>query len=174
MGLVGILVMANTSCMKAYVDSVGGDSEKLVNRIYFTDLNTAWQGVLQSLKSLPLDISNRESGFIRTKWVDNTAYKNFIDSVGTGTRYLKAQYRFRVSVAKGFFEGKPSVKVVVQKEQLVKSDVLEGWRPIVTDVIDENTLLYRIGRLIYLQMKIAEIEEEKTKKAVDDFQETGI
>ncbi len=169
-GSLLVFMLFSTGCMKAYIKSVGGDSEQVLSRIFRTDLNTAWQGVLSSLKSSPLDISNRESGFIRTKWIDNTSHRNFIDTIGLGQRYLKAQYRFRVSVAKGFYQGRPSVKIAVQKEQLVKNDVLEGWRRLNTDVIDENTLLYRIGRIIYIQMKIASIEEKKTQEAVEDFE----
>ena len=36
--------------------------------------------------------------------------------------------------------------------------------------IDETTLLYRIGRLIYIKMKFAQLEEEKTKR---DLQNSG-
>ncbi len=164
-----VLGLTLSGCMKAYVKSVGGNTEEVLTRIYRTDVNTAWQSVLNALKTSPLDISNRESGFIRTQWIDNTSHRNFIDSIGTGQRYLKAQYRFRVSVAKGFYQGKPSVKVAVQKEQLVKNDVLEGWRRIQTDAIDETTLLYRIGRLIFIQMKLAQIEQQKTQKAIEEF-----
>jgi hypothetical protein len=154
--------------MHAYTQSVGGDTSQVFERIYLTDFNTAWQSVLDSLKNSRLDVSNREGGFIQTKWTDNTAEKNFADSLGNVGAYLKAQYRFRVSVAKGFYNGKSTIKVSVQKEQLVQRDVLEGWRPLETDSVDESTLLYRIGRLIFIRMKMAKIEEEKAKKELED------
>jgi hypothetical protein len=151
-------------CMTAYKQSVGGEGAQTFNRVYLTDFNTAWQAVLDALKSARLDVSNREGGFIQTKWTDNTAEKHLIDSFGTAEASLKAQYRFRVSVAKGFYNGAPSVKISVQKEQLIERDVLEGWRPVDTDSIDENTLLYRIGRLIYIRMRIAQLDEERMKQ----------
>ncbi len=160
--------MSSISCTAAYKQSIGRDSAQVFHHIYLTDFNTAWQGVLDSLKNAPLDVSNREGGFVQTKWSDNTSEKNFTDSFGNADSYLKAQYRFRVSVAKGFYNGQPSVKIAVQKEQLVQRDVLEGWRPIETDSIDENTLLYRIGRIIFIRMKIAYLEEEKTKMAIEN------
>jgi hypothetical protein len=70
-------------------------------------------------------------------------------------------------VAKGFYNGHPSVKVTVLKEQVVQRDVLEGWKPTETEPTEERTLLYRIGRLIYMRMKVARLEEEKTKKAIE-------
>jgi hypothetical protein len=155
-------------CVTAYRQSIGSDTSQIFQRIYLTDFNTAWQGVLDSIKNSRLDVSNREGGFIQTKWTDNTSEKNFVDSFGEQDSYLKAQYRFRINVAKGFYNGQPSVKVSVQKDQLVQRDVLEGWRPIETDTTDEQTLLYRIGRIIFIRMKVAYLEEQKTKKAIEN------
>lgn len=162
------LALSSTACMKAYIKSLGGDTDQVFERIFFTDFNTAWQSTLDALKAVPLEISNREGGAILTKWVENTSEKNFTDSFGGADSYIKSEYRFQVSVAKGFFNGRPSVKITVQKEQLIQRDVLEGWRPTESDSIEENTLLYRIGRLILVKMKLAKIEEEESKKALED------
>ncbi len=115
-----------------------------------------------------MDISNAESGYLQTKWIDNTAEKNFTDSFGEADNYLKAQYRFQVSLSKGFFNHKPTIKVSIEKEQLIQKDALEGWRPVETDSIDETTLLYRIGRLIYVRIKLAKIEELKARKEIQN------
>lgn len=157
-----------TSCVSAYKESIGGETELTYSRVYYTDFNTAWQSVLDAMKHNRLDVSNREGGFIETKWTDNTADKNFADAFGDADAYLKAQYRFRVTVAKSFFNGKPAIKVTVQRDQLVQRDVLEGWQPVETDSIEENTLLYRVGRLIMIKMKLAKIEEDKTQKALEN------
>ena len=161
-------VFASAACVTAYKQSLGGETEQVFQKIYYTDFDTAWQSALDALKRSRLDVSNREGGFIQTKWTDNTDDKNFVDSFGGADAYLKAQYRFKVSVSKSFFNGRPAVKVSVQKDQLVQQDVLEGWVPIETDSIEENTLLYRIGRLISIKMKLARIEEDKTRKALQN------
>jgi hypothetical protein len=161
------LALASTGCMTAYKQSVGSDTAQIFQRIYLTDFNTSWQAVLDAIKNARLDVSNREGGYVQTKWTDNTAEKNFVDSFGDQDSYLKAQYRFRINVSKGFYNGSPSVKVSIQKEQLVQRDVLEGWRPIESDTVDENTLLYRIGRIIAIRMKMAHIEEQKTRRAIE-------
>jgi hypothetical protein len=166
--LIVLSTLALSGCVSAYKESVGGETEQVFTRIYLTDFNTAWQGVLEAMKHNRLDISNREAGYVQTKWTDNTEEKNLADSVGDAPSYLKAQYRFRVNVAKGFYNGKPSVKVTVQREQLVERDVLEGWRPIETDSIEENTLLYRIGRIVFIRMKLAKLEEQKTQEQIQD------
>lgn len=159
-----------SSCMTTYIKSVGGDTSQIFDRIYLADFNTAWQAALESLKNTRLDVSNREGGFIQTKWIENTAEKNFIDTFGEASAFLKAQYRFRISLGKGNFHKKPTVKVSVIKEQLIERDVLEGWKGVETDSIDENTLLYRIGRIIYIKTKINQLEEERAKKELEDTQ----
>jgi hypothetical protein len=164
----GLLLCSSAACVSAYVQTVGGNTAQNFSRIYLTDYNTAWQSILEALKNSRLDVSNREGGFVQTKWTDNTADKNFTDSFGNADSYLKAQYRFRVVLGKGFYNGQPTVKVTVEKEQLIQRDVLEGWFPVETDSIDETTLLYRIGRLIFIKMKFARLEEERTKKSLEN------
>lgn len=154
----------SSGCATAYRQSVGGVMLNVYSRVYVTDLNTAWQAALDALKSNILEVSNREGGFIQTKWTDNTAEKNFVDSFGSQDTYLKAQYRFRITIAKGFYEEEPAIKVTVQKEQLVQRDVLDGWKPVETDSVEENALLYRIGRLIAIRMKLNYLEEQRVEK----------
>lgn len=154
-----------SSCVGAYRKSVGVDNVgQVYSRRYLTDLNTAWQASLEAMKSNPLEEKNPQSGYIQTKWVDNTEQRNFVDSFGDANATLKAQFRFKVNVASTFYNGEPVVKITVTKDQLVQYDVLEGWRYVETDSIDENTLLYRIGRLIYFRMKIAKLEEERINR----------
>ena len=154
-------------CSTAYKESIGGDTTQVFSRIYLADFNTSWQAVLESLKSLRLDVTNREGGFIQTRWTENTAEKNFTDSFGGADAYLKAKYRFKVTVARGFYNGRPSIKVSVQKDQLVEHDVLEGWRGVETDSIEEKTLLYRIGRIIVIKTRIAKLEEIRSQEQLD-------
>ena len=163
-----MLALSSSACVSAYKETVGGETEQVYSRIYFSDFNTSWQSVLDALKHNRLDVSNREGGFIQTKWTENTEDLNFVESFGGADAYLKAQYRFRITVAKSFFNGKPTIKIAVQRDQLVQRDVLEGWQPMETDGVEENTLLYRIGRLILIKMKLAKIEEDKTRKALEN------
>ena len=165
--LLPVCALPLASCATAYRESIGSDTSRVIQRVYITDFNTAWQSVLDALKNNRLDVSNREGGFLQTKWTENTSEKNFVDSFGGADAYLKAQYRLRVNVGKGYYNGQPSVKISIQKEQLVQRDVLEGWRPTDSDAIDETTLLYRVGRIIHIKMKLAYLEEQKTKKAIE-------
>jgi len=157
-----------TGCMTAYKRSVGADTQRVFSRVYATDFNLAWQAVLDALKSSRLDVSNRESGTIQTRWQDNTAEKNFTDGDGTTSIYMKAQYRFKISLSRGFYKARPAIKIAVQREQVVQRDALEDFRPVESDSIEENTLLYRIGRLINVRTRIAKLEEMRVNAEIQN------
>lgn len=155
-----------TGCMTAYKRSVGANAQRTYNRVYLTDLNIAWQSALDALKSVRLDVTNRESGFLQTRWIDNTQAKNFSDSDGSTAPYMRAQYRVKVSVAQGVYSGRKAVRITVQREQVAIRDALDDYRSLETDSIEENTLLYRIGRIISLKTKLARIEEARTQAEI--------
>jgi hypothetical protein len=154
--------------MSAYKKSVGGDSDRIFTKIYISEYTLAWESAVDALKASPKDIFNRENGTIQTKWIDNTAERNLIDSAGSVSSYIKAQYRFRVTLAKGFYDGKPSVKVSVQKEQQIQRDVLEGYINQESDGIQENSLLYRIGKVVDYLKRIQDMENQKLKKQLEN------
>jgi hypothetical protein len=157
------LAALSTGCMTAYKRQVAAEQETPQQRVYLADYNNAWQAVLDAMKSLRLEVTNREGGYLQTQWTDNTVEKSFIDSFGMAGAVLKARYRFKVTVTRGFYNGQPSVRVSVLKDQVVQRDLLEGWRTLPSDTVEENTLLYRIGRLITIRLKMTELEEEKVE-----------
>ncbi|MBS1960022.1 MAG: hypothetical protein JST80_11150 [Bdellovibrionales bacterium] len=167
LAMLSVSPLGLTGCMSAYKKSVGGDSEQVFSKIFLADYSFAWEAAVEALKASPMDVVNRENGTLQTKWIDNTAERNLIDSAGSVSPYVKAQYRVRVTLAKGFYEGQQSVRVSVQKEQQFQRDVLEGWKNLETDGIQENSLLYRIGKLVEFKNKIQNIENQKLKQEMD-------
>jgi hypothetical protein len=164
--VLGLLPLAS-GCMSAYLKSVGGDSEQVYSRIFISDFSMAWEASVEALKTSPMDVVNRENGTLQTKWIDNTAERNLIESAGSVSVYQKAQYRFRIQIAKGAFEGRPSVRISVQKEQQIQRDALEGWIHQSSDGIQENSMIYRIGKVIEIKNRMQEIENQKLKKDLE-------
>ena len=161
------MLVLSSGCMSAYKKSVGGDTDQVFAKIFLSEYPMAWEAAVDALKASPMEVVNRENGTLQTKWIDNTAERNLLDSAGSVSPYTKAQYRFRVSIAKGSLEGKNSVRVSVQKEQQIQRDVLEGWRNQETDGIQENSLLYRVSKLIEFKIKNEKIENQKIKKQLE-------
>jgi len=161
LGLLCLLALLQ-GCATAYEKSVGGNPSREYSRIFFSDRNTVTKGVNEALRSFVKDeATNPAMGIYVTKYKDNTALRNSLDSVGGGDAYIEAKYRLRLSLAEGKFNGLASVRVSVLKEQIVLRDVLEGARPLETDGVDEQTLLYRIGRLIAIEQRKDRMLESK-------------
>jgi hypothetical protein len=72
---------------------------------------------------------------------------------------------------KGFRASREVTKVTIYKRQLVEQDFLQGWKEVSTDGIMEQTLLYRIERLIAIDNKLKEID--KAREA-DQMNKTGL
>jgi hypothetical protein len=156
-----------TACTTAYRKSIAGDLSNVVHRTYLADFDTTWQACLEALKNARLDIINREAGYLQTRWIDNTEEKNFIDSFGETNAYLKAQYRTRISLAKGQYKKQQTIKVTIWKEQMFQKDALDGWRSAATDPYDEMTLLYRIGQIIRIRHQLKKLEDDKVKQYLE-------
>jgi hypothetical protein len=167
MGLfAGVLLFTLSGCTSAYRKSVGADQDKVVSRVYVADFNTAWQSVLEALKSSNLDQSDRDAGVVQTRWMTNTADKNLADSDGGVLHYTQAKLRFRVSLTRGFQRGLPAIKVSVQKEQVVQRDALDELRIQESDGVEERTLVYRIGRILKIKQALASQEEARTQQEI--------
>jgi hypothetical protein len=166
--IVVMLVSSLSGCLSAYKKSVGGDSEHVYTKVLLAEYPIAWESAVDALKTSSMDIVNRENGTLQTKWIDNTAERNLIDAAGSVSPYTKAQYRFRVTLAKGFYDGKTSVKVSVQKEQEIERDVLEGYINQESDGIQENSLIYRISKIIQTKLKMQDIENARLKRQLKE------
>ena len=162
-----VWMCAAIGCSTPLLHQPGSQIEHIYSRIFLTDYNTAWQSALEALKRYDKTVQNRQGGVLQTNWIDNTTEKNFIDSFGGDATYIKARYRMNLSLAPGNYNGKPSVKVSILKEQMIQRDLLEGWKPVSSDSIEENAFLYRIGRIIFLKLKLKQIEDQKVKAILE-------
>ncbi|MBI2606905.1 MAG: outer membrane protein assembly factor BamC [Deltaproteobacteria bacterium] len=164
--LIASLLVALGGCTVFH--QPGSDVNPIHTRIYRTDYNTAWQAVLDALKSYDRAVVNREAGVIQTAWVDGNGHAGFVDPLAIEDASYKSKYRLSVSVAPGNYNGKPSVKISIQKEQLVQKDLLDTWQSVKTDAIEERTLLYRVGRVVYVKHKLKKMEQEKVRRALEE------
>jgi hypothetical protein len=151
----------------AVLHQPGQESNKIYSKVFLVDYNTAWQASLDSLRSFDKTKQNRAGGIIQTSWIDNTAERAFIDAFGGQQTYIKSRYRMTMAVAPGTYKGKPSVKISIEKEQQIQRDALEGWKEVLSDAIDENTMLYRISRLIFMKVKLQKLEEARLQDAIN-------
>lgn len=131
--------------------------------IFNADYTQTWQAVLAVMKTYDIATQSQEAGVIKTRWRDNTLEMNFADSFGGSDAVKAARFKLIVNVVKGYKSTREVTKVTVYRRQMVEEDMLQGWREIPSDGIDEKTILYRIGREIAIDNKLKEIEEKKRK-----------
>jgi len=142
---------------------------EMPSKIFRADYNQTWQAVIQVMKKFDISQQNQEAGYIKTRWMDNTMEVNFTDSFGSSDAVKAARFKLVINVVKGYRASSEVAKVTIYKRQLVEQDFLQGWKEIVTDGIMENTLLYRIGRLIDNDNKLKEIDKAREKQQLQNF-----
>ncbi|MCM0605540.1 MAG: hypothetical protein KA715_05570 [Xanthomonadaceae bacterium] len=156
-----VLIALVSGCSSAYVKQIGGDTDRHYSKTFITDYDLVWDSVQDALKTERFDLTNKDTGFIQTRWNDNTAAMNTLESVQGAHSFVKSEYRMKVVLSKTFYEGIPAVRVSVQKDQVIQQDILDRPRVIETNGIDENTFLYRIARLIVMKQKVDAYDKEQ-------------
>lgn len=158
------LFIVVSACSSAYVKQIGGDIDHQYSKTFIGNYEVVWESVQDALKSERIEAVNKDTGYIQTGWADNTAAMNLAESYMGSHAFVKSEYRMKINLAKMFHQGVPAVRVSVHKDQLIQQDVLETPRIVETNGVDENTFLYRIGRLIVMKNKM-DAEEKEQKEA---------
>jgi hypothetical protein len=142
---------------------------EIPTKVFRSDFNQTWQAVLQVLKRYDLALQSQQTGVVKTRWIDNTLEVNFTDSFGSTDAVKAAKFKIVVNVIKGYRGNNEVTKVTVFKRQMVEQDFLQGWKIIPSDAILENTLLYRIERVLAIDQKLRQIEKQKEAAAEANF-----
>ncbi len=142
---------------------------EIPSQIYSADFNQTWQAVLQISKNFDIEMQNQEAGVLKTRWMDNTNSLNFSESFGQNMNIKAAKYKLIINVVKGFKGPREVTKVTIYKKQLIEQDFLQGWKEKFTDGILERTLLYRLGRKIWIDNRLKEIDKAREKEQLNAF-----
>ncbi len=142
---------------------------EIPSQVFNVPFNKGWQAALEVMKSYEREDENQEAGIIKTRWTDNTLELNFVDSFGGKDSVKAAKFKIIVNISKGFKGNDEVSKISIFKKQLVEQDFLQGWKEMPSDGIFEQTLLYRIQRVITIDAKIQEIEKQKSKETESTF-----
>ena len=164
-----ILLFLLSSCSSYKQFQYLSEDFEIPTKVFKADFNQAWQSVLQVMHKYDLSYQSQEVGIIKTRWIDNTLELNFADSFGSRDAVKAAKFKIVINIVKGFRGQQEVAKITVFRRQMVESDFLQGWKVIPSDGIMEQTVLYRIGRVLAIDIKLKEIEKIKAKEAEDNF-----
>lgn len=139
------------------------------SRVFRADFNQTWQAVIKIMKKYEIAQQNQESGYIKTRWIDNTLQLNFTNSFGSGEDVKVARFKLVINVTRGFAYGGEVSKVTVYKKQLIEKDFLQGLKPVFSEGILEKTILYRIETIIANDNKLKELDKELEREQLESF-----
>ena len=142
---------------------------EIPSRVYKADYNQAWQAIIQIMKKFDIAQQNQEAGTIKTRWMDNTLQVNFTDSFASSEAVKAAEFQLVVNVAEGYSYGQKVTKVTIYKRQRIENDFLQGWREVTTDGIQEQTILYRLGKIIDNDNYLREVDKAREQEALENF-----
>lgn len=146
------------------------EEAEIPSQVFQADFNQTWQAVLQIVRRYDLAVQNQQSGVIRTRWIDNTMEVNFADSFGTHDAVRAARFKLVINVVRGFRGDREVSMVSVYRRQMIERDFLQGWQTVRSDGITEKAILYRIERLIAIDNRLKEIEEQRAAELERSFQ----
>jgi hypothetical protein len=106
-----------------------------------------WRAIQLALRKYPVRLNNIESGVLETDYVKGDQL--FAEPV-PGRAKQGMRYKILVRAVRGKIDGKQAVKVIVSKTPEIQPDFFTGYRPTSSDGLEEDVLLYRVGRYIEL------------------------
>ena len=125
-----------------------------------------WEAVLLTLKKYPIEMEHQDSGQIETKFIRH--YKSWKPPKGSMERLHSRQYKLKLFLEKGSSAANtPAVKVHIMKEEFMDEDFIQQAIPIASNGLEEEVLLYRIGRELFLMNQKKKFHERKKKKQKD-------
>lgn len=155
-----ILVLCCVSCAmspkppSSPIDALYGE--------YKASYDSVWNAASKALSKYKITFSNKDAGIIQTDFLTGTSRTEFYTS--GGERFQKEiKWKLQLKLIPTTTpKGTSLVKVRVAKEMYINPGFLEDWKPTETDYLTEKALLYRIGRIVYLDSKVEKLTTPQT------------
>ena len=142
---------------------------EIPQQVFKSSFTETWLAVIQVMRKYDISQQNQETGFIKTRWMDNTLELNFTDSFGSNDSIKAAKFKLILNVTKGYSFGKEVSKVTVYRRQLIEKDFLQGWKELPSDGTQEKVLLYRISKVLENNFKIKKIDKLREQEQLESF-----
>ncbi len=149
--LLTVLLFASViASLSACTDVMIKDSpiKTPVNDSFNDSFEKVWRAVQLAMRKYPVKTNIYESGILETDYVKSD--KLFSDP-NDAKSPAGLRYRLIIRAVKGRIGKSNVVKVSVTKVPEVQSDFFSGYRPIDSDGLEENAVLYRIGRFLEIK-----------------------
>jgi len=129
------------------------------SKIYRESYDKVWRATQLALKKYPIKLNNMDSGILETDWVRGD--KLFAMPTETKPR-AGLRYKLTLRIVKGKLDDKAATKVTCTKTIEVQRDFFSGPETVRSDGLEENTILYRIGRFVDIDRILTKSETPTT------------
>lgn len=129
--------------------------------LFFKDYDKVWRATQISLQKYPIRINNIDTGHLETQFITtNTLWK---EAHIKNPKNSNTRYKLKVNVIKGNVKKRSSVKVTISKKIVRQKDFFSTDEPIPSNGIEEEMILYRIGRELIIE-KALERDNSRNQK----------
>ena len=134
-----------------------------VARVYAAKYEEVEGAIKQAMIRYPQRVDNTEAGIFETDYVKGEAR---FRSPAASTEFSPGyRYRLLLRLVRGKNDEKPAVKVLVTKQAEIARDFFSQPDPVGSDGLEEEVVLYRIGREIVLAKAMTKATDRANKKA---------
>lgn len=124
-------------------------------KIFFAPYESVWRAAQVALR-YPISLNNMDNGALETDWI--RALDGFIPP-GKNRRVPSAgvRYRLLLTLVKGRYQGRESVKVSIKKVIQRQADFFADPQELQTDGLEEKVILYRIERELIIHEALKKV-----------------
>ncbi len=124
---------------------------------YKASYDSVWNATSKALSKYKITFANKDAGIVQTDFMTGASRTEFYTS--GGEKFQKEiKWKLQLKLIPTMTpKGSSLVKVRVAKETYISPGFLEDWKPTETDYLTEKALLYRIGRIVYLDAKVEKL-----------------
>ena len=163
-GLLGLLVLVSLSACTTATQRLEErrNTSGPYSRVFYANYEDVEIALKQSMIRYPQKVDNTEAGIFETDFIKGEA--RFRSPLEPGPLSPGYRYRLLVRLVRGRSEDKPAIKVQITKRAEILRDFFSEPITQKSDGLEEQVILYRIGRELQLARAIAKANEKANKK----------
>jgi hypothetical protein len=124
------------------------------SKVFYANYDEVWRSVQLALRKYPVHLNNIESGLLETDYIKGD--KLFAEPVEDKTKF-GMRYKLTIRAVKGKINDKSAIKIICTKVPEIQRDFFTGYQPISSNGLEENLVLYRIGRYLEMDYMLSKI-----------------
>lgn len=157
-----VLGLAAGCASKENIEETPSSENGPYSRVFFGSYEEVEIALKQAMIRYPQRIDNTEAGIFETDYIKGDA--RFKPPHKTSNYSPGFRYRILVRLVRGRNDERSAIKVQITKKAEVARDFFSEPQATKSDGLEEQTILYRIGRELQLARAVAKANEKSNKK----------